>query len=213
MGSPRGERSNSNSLGSFLLKKMEEKGVETRTMTVKKVLQSQENVDEMLEVLDASDLVVFAFPLYFDSLPAMDIKLFDRIAEHRSGSSDKKGFVAMVNCGYPEAHHTETALEICRQFASEANLDWMGGLGLGGGMIIGGRPLEEVGGVARNIMKALNMSASELCQGRAVPHESIERMALPLAPKWLFIRIGNKGWKKQAKESGIEGELNARPYR
>jgi hypothetical protein len=212
VGSPRGERSNSHSLGSFLLRKMEENGVETRTMTVKKVLQSQESVDEMLEVLDASGLLVFAFPLYFDSLPAMDIRLFDRIAEHRSGSSDEKGFVAIVNCGYPEAHHASTALEICRQFAHEASLDWMGGLSLGGGEIIGGRPLEEVGGVARNIVKALNMSASELCQGRPVPQESVERMALPLAPKWLFVRIGNRGWKKRAKERGIEGDLNARPY-
>ena len=97
--------------------------------------------------------------------------------------------------------------------ALQANLDWMGGLSLGGGEIIGRRPLEEVGGVARNIVKALSMSAAELCQGRPVPQESVERMALPLAPKWLFIRVGNRGWKKQARGLGTEGELNARPYK
>lgn len=213
VGSPRGERSNSYSLGLFLLRKMEEGGVEVRSMTVNKALRSQEDIDDMLGELDSSDLVVLAFPLYFDSLPAMDIRLLDIISEHRSGSSDEKGFVAIVNCGYPEAHHANIALEICRQFAHQANLDWMGGLSLGGGEIIGRKPLEEVGSVARNIVKALSMSASELCQGRPVPQESIERMALPLAPKWLFIRIGNRGWKKQAEGIGTEGDLNARPYK
>jgi len=212
VGSPRGNKSNSFSLGSFLMKKLNENGVETTTMMVKDALKSKERIEDMLKEIDKTDLIVLAFPLYVDSLPAMDIKLLQIISEHRSGSTDKIGFVPMVNCGFPEAIHNKTAISICRNFASRANLEWRGGLSLGGGMAVASRPLEEVGGVARNMIKSLEMAVRSLAEGEPIPKESEERMALLIVPRWLFIRLGNRMWKKQAKENGVENELNARPY-
>ncbi|NYT11476.1 MAG: NAD(P)H-dependent oxidoreductase [Methanomassiliicoccales archaeon] len=212
VGSPKGNGSNSYSLGSFLMKKLSENGVETTTMMVKDMLGSEGRIKDMLREIDITELIVLAFPLYVDSLPAMDIKLLQIISEHRSGSTDKKGFIPIVNCGFPEVHHNGTAISICRNFASRANLEWRGGLSLGGGMAIASRPLEETGGVTRNIIKSLKMAAQSLAMGEPIPKESEERMALPVAPKWIFIRVGNRWWKKQAKENGVENELNARPY-
>jgi hypothetical protein len=212
VGSPRESKSNSFSLGSFLMKKLSENGVETTTIMVKDALKSKERVEDMLKEIDKTELIVLAFPLYVDSLPAMDIKLLQIISEHRSGSTDRKGFIPLVNCGFPEAHHNGTAISICRNFASRANLEWRGGLSLGGGMAIASRPLEESGGVARNVIKSLEMAAQSLAVEEPIPKESEERMALPVAPKWLFVRLGNRWWKKQAKENGVENELNARPY-
>jgi hypothetical protein len=212
VGSPRGNKSNSFSLGSFLMKKLSEDGVETTTMMVKDMLKSEERIQDMLKVIDRTELIVLAFPLYVDSIPAMDIKLLKIISEHRSASTDDKGFIPIVNCGFPEAFHNGTAISICRNFASRANLEWRGGLSLGGGMALASRPLEEAGGGARNIVKSLEMAAQSLARGEPIPKESEERMSLPIAPKWIFIRVGNSWWKKQAKENGVEKELNARPY-
>lgn len=212
VGSPRESKSNSFSLGSFLMKMLSEEGVETTTMMVKDMIESEQRVEDMLLEIDKTELIVLAFPLYVDSLPAMDIKLLQIILEHRSGSTDRKGFIPIVNCGFPEAHHNGTAISICRNFASRANLEWRGGLSLGGGMAIGGKPLEEAGGVARNVIKSLKMAAQSLAMEESIPKESEERMALPVAPKWLFVRLGNRWWKKQAKENGVVEELNARPY-
>jgi hypothetical protein len=212
VGSPRRDKSNSFSLGSFLMKKLSENGVEITTMMVKDMLRSEERIEDMLKEIDKTELIVLAFPLYVDSLPAMDIKLLQIISEHRSGSTDMKGFISIVNCGFPEAYHNGTAISICRNFASRANLEWRGGLSLGGGMAIASRPLDEAGGVARNMVKSLEMAAQSLAMGEPIPKESEERMALPIAPKWIFIRMGNRMWRKQARENGVENDLYARPY-
>ena len=50
-------------------------------------------------------------------------------------------FAALANCGFPEAHHNRTALEICAQFAAAAGMTWAGGLALGAGGAVHGQPL------------------------------------------------------------------------
>lgn len=41
--------------------------------------------------------------------------------------------VGIVNSGFPEAFHNDTALAILRRFAAETGFQWAGGLALGGG--------------------------------------------------------------------------------
>ena len=135
------------------------------------------------------------------------------VIDDRSADPDeRKGFVAMVNSGFPEAEQNETALAICRQFSLEANMEWLGGLALGGGMAIGGRPLKDLGGMTRNIVKALDTATSDRVRGKQVSAEARQRMELPIAPKFLFIRMGNKMWKKLAKENGVENDFDNTPY-
>lgn len=89
-------------------------------------------------------------PLYVDSLPAQLTHALEEISLRRVGRgwATSPGIVAIVNNGFHEAGQNAVALRICRRFAAEAGFEWAGGLALGGGEAINGRPLSELRGVA-----------------------------------------------------------------
>ena len=104
------------------------------------------------------------------------------MAAHRVAMQERSAvrFVAVVNCGFPELEHTRTALDICRAFARQAGLAWTGGLGLGGGEAIGGRPLEELGGMTRHVRRGLDLAAAALLAGRPIPEEALALLSRPM---------------------------------
>jgi hypothetical protein len=211
IGSPRGWKSNSHSLGAYLMGRLEDSRVETSTWLTKEILSSSRE-QEFLEEFDDTDILVLVFPLYIDSLPAMNIRLMKTIAEHRSSAGDRKRFMAIVNSGFPESQQCEMALNICRLFAKEANMEWMGGLALGGGMMIGAKPIKELGGMGKNIVKALDKTSTELANDRPVPMEAKRAMGAPIVPRSMFKMFGNRGWKKIGKNNGLD-RLDHTPYR
>ena len=213
VGSPKGSKSTSESLGTYLLEKLSNGGFETQEIHIQTLMRSPEGQQAMLELVKASDLLILAFPLYVDCLPAAVILNLELIAQQRRGSESLKSqrLVAIVNNSFPEASQNNTALAICRRFASEANIDCAGGLSLGGGGVIGGNPLDKLGFIARNVRKALDLTAKNLIENRAVPKEAVDLMAKPMVPKRLYLTIGNRNWKKQAKAYGSENKLYNQP--
>jgi hypothetical protein len=132
IGSPRGFKSNSKLLGGYLLGKLGS-GYEAEELHIQAAMRSETARAQMLEKVSASDLLILALPLYIDSLPASVIAALELIAKQRKDDSSKnQRMVAIVNSGFPEASQNNTALAICRRFAAEADIEWAGGLGLGG---------------------------------------------------------------------------------
>jgi putative NADPH-quinone reductase len=95
IGSPKGLKSTSYALGSYLLKKH--------------------------EAVAAADLIVFSFPLYVDQLPAPLLKALELVADHRKVNAPAKPqkIMAIVQCGFPETYQNQLACDIMRQFAKE----------------------------------------------------------------------------------------------
>ena len=133
VGSPRTRKSTSASLGGYLFEQLQARGVETETIQIYTSLNSPTRMDGMYEAIDRADLVVLAFPLYVDTLPAPVTAALEKIAAHRKGQTTPIRFAAISNCGFPEAHHNQTALTICSEYARQNGFAWMGGLALGGG--------------------------------------------------------------------------------
>jgi len=214
LGSPRAlNKSTSHSLGIFLLAQLEAKGISTSFMHVQRAVRSQEGMAKLLCSFERAELIVLSCPLYVDSLPAPVVEVMEMLAIERSvGASTEKRFAAIVNCGFPEAWHTEIALAICRCFARQTGLRWAGGLGLGGGEAVGGRRLEEAGSLARNIRRSLLLAADSLAQGEAIPERACKLISKPLVPYWLYRWLGQRGWKRQGERYGTEKDLMARPY-
>jgi hypothetical protein len=125
---------------------------------------------------------------------------------------NQKAFAAIVNCGFPESRHTEVALKICRRFAKEIGMRWLGGLGLGGGEAIAGKPLEKAGWLVRNVRRSLQLSAESLSELRTISDEAMELMSKPLVSAWLYRLLGDWGWKRKAKHYGTHKNLMARPF-
>ncbi len=208
---PRGT-GNSEALGGYLLARLAEGGMETEVFHVARC-QRPERERLLFEAVDGADLFVLSAPLYVDSLPYLVTRCCERMAAHRVAMQERSAvrFVAVVNCGFPELEHTRTALDICRAFARQAGLAWAGGLGLGGGEAIGGRPLEEVGGMTRHVRRGLDLAAEALLAGRPIPEEAQALLARPMIPSRLYTFIGDIGWLKAARRQGTLRRLRDRP--
>jgi hypothetical protein len=194
--------------------------METSEMTAAAALQSTQNQHRMHKAVDAAELVVIAFPLYVDGLPAPLVQALELIADRRRGllpASPVAGpriqrVAAVVQCGFPEARQNETAIAIVRQFAKEAGFEWAGGLAMGMGGAVAGKPLDKAGGMVRNVVKALDMAAAALLEGRDIPEEAAALMGKRLMPAWLYMLAGNRGMRRSAKRHGVLGRTHDRPY-
>ena len=167
--------------------------------------------EDLLGAFRSSGRVVFISPLYHDQLTFTATSVLESLAARRSVFAAPLDFAAIVHSGYPEPVHTRTALAVCRKFASEMGWRWAGGLTTGATSPIGGRPLEQAGGLVRNLRKALDIAAEALAAGRPIPGEAARIAAKPSLPPFLFVRAGNYLIRKNLKKAGVK-DYAARPY-
>ena len=80
IGSPRGKKSTSFSVGKYLEEKFQEKELETNTLIVRSQLASDEKTEQMMNEIKDSDLVILLSPLYSDAQPYIIIKLMELVA-------------------------------------------------------------------------------------------------------------------------------------
>jgi hypothetical protein len=214
VGSPRGMASVSHSLGSHLLALLEERGMATRKLPIYPALADEGKMAELMASIDACSLLVIAFPLYVDHLPAPLIDLLRQVADRRQGrpGEAKQALAAIVNCGFPETAHCRPAGEILRLFASQAGFRFLGCLALGMGGAIGNRPLAKAGGIVRHQVKALGLAAASLAEGKEIPAAVIALMGKPMMPRWFYNWMADLGWKRMAKKAGCSGRLYDKPY-
>lgn len=215
-GSPKAGRNTSQSLGSYLLDRLAAHGIELETVGILSALASPEKTQAFMDALDSADLIVLATPLYVDSLPAGVMLAMEKIAEHRLAAKNSREvlqqFAAILNCGFPESIHNDVAIKICGQFAKEMGMSWAGGLSLGGGAAIDGKPLDKAGGMARNVRKSLDLAAEDLAADRPISEEARKLMSTPMMSRRLYLFMGTIGWKFQARSYKANRPLNARPY-
>lgn len=214
VGSPKGEKSNSESLGNYLLSKLEELGVITETRFIYRMVYREEKMKELFQMIDNADLIILSFPLYVDSLPAPVIKAMELIKEKRDKLEPKKSqiFIAICNNGFPEASQNLTALQICRIFSKDCGFVWKGGIAIGGGAAINGVPLTERGNMVRHIINGFDIAANALKDGKEIPQDALDLTSKEFIPAGLYRTIGNLGWKRQARKYGARKKLKDKPY-
>jgi hypothetical protein len=214
VGSAKEGPSTSESLGAYLLEQLRAEGFTTDTLFIHTSLSSDKRREGLLRATGQADIVVIACPLYIDSLPSVVIRAMELIAKDRRAQKDlpQQKLLCIVNCGFPEARQNDTALAMCRQFAREAGFQWAGGLALGAGEAIGGRPLLKVKGMARTVIKSLDLIADALAAGTPVPQEALKKRARLFVPNWLYVWVGSMHWRRQAKKHGVYRKLDDCPY-
>jgi multimeric flavodoxin WrbA len=212
VGSPRGRASVSAAIATHLQALLCERGLSVATELLHDWRRKDPTLRGLATRLDEADLVALATPLYVDALPAPLTEALELLARGRERASRRARFLAIVNCGFPEAVHTETALAICRAFAQQASLDWIGGLGVGGGGMLAGKPLAELGGRARFVTRALELTAEAVAAGEVVPDEA-RRVAgkLPI-PALIYRLIADWGFREEARRRTAAQRLGDRPY-
>jgi hypothetical protein len=211
---PAGE-STSEALGGYLAGRLQENGIAIATMHVARALRTEARTAGLLAAVDAAGILILAFPLYVDGLPYLVTRALERIAAHRQAQPAPRPalFLAIANCGFPEARHNEMALAMCEQFAHAGGFVWAGGLGMGAGGVISGQPLAQRGGMAHDVIAALDLAATALSAGQPAPSEAAALMARPMMPAGVYTMMGNLGWLMLAQRNRALTRLRARPLR
>ena len=241
VGSPKVKSpSHSGVLGGYVVEQLEQRGWETESLTLRGNLLQGEGQTEFLAAVDRADLMLLVFPLYCDSLPFLVMKSLEVMAEHISAhyQESPKRLLAIANNGSPEAHQNAVALAICRRFAIDTGMIWLGGLagmiwlgGLAGMMWLGGlvragiavlsgQPIEKTQRKVQprqHVIQALDIASVALADGQIVTPEAAKLMAkapIPFMPfrlwQWLFIKLTN--WMLRQGATVNEEEWFAQPY-
>jgi len=215
-GSPRGSKSTSASLGSYLVGRLEKQGFRGKDLHVQPLVRSPDGLQRLAAEVDAADLVICAAPLYIDSIPAPLIAAMEYLSERRKAEKPRKEqpLVALVNSGFPEPSQSATAIAIYRQFAAEAGFAWAGGLAYASGQAaVDGRPLGKAGFMAKNARRSLDLAAAALSEGKPIPGEARSLAARPMVPVWMFLPIGNLlWWRSRVKDRSVWRAMKDRPY-
>ncbi|MDD1663837.1 MAG: NAD(P)H-dependent oxidoreductase [Methanomicrobiales archaeon] len=216
IGSPRGLKSSSASLGMYLVGRLEKQGFQGKDLHVQPLARSAEGLQRLASEVNASDVVIFAAPLYIDSIPAPLIAAMEHIYENRTAAKPLKNplMVALVNSGFPEPAQSATALAIYQKFATEAGFTWAGGLAYASGQAaIDSRPLEKIGFMARKVRRSLDLAATALAAGKPIPEEARAIAARPIIPVWMFLPVGNLlWWRSRVKDKKVWKGMRARPF-
>jgi hypothetical protein len=202
-------RSTSEALAHYLAERFERGGAAFSLLTVNRSRRRAEDA-RLIAAVDDADLVMVVAPLYVDSLPYLVTRSLETIARHQPRGHRR--LAAVINCGFPEAAQCDTALAILECFARRVDFEWAGGLALGGGASIDGRPLERLGGMTRHVRGGLDQAADALLRGEPIPPRAVAQLAKPMMPPRLYTGIASLGWRWQAARHGVHRHLNERPY-
>jgi len=217
VGSPRCERSNSYAIGSFLLDRLQEQGIHTDSLFLSR-LAAHGGIEKLLAVIEDVDIIIFASPLYVDSLPSSVIRTFEQVRENRTErqSYKKQRFIAILNSGFPEPSQSRVAIDICRRMAIECGMTWEGGITVGMGTAIGSQPLEKTGGVTSSLRKGLRLVSASLVADVPVQGDALSLASKPFVPlfvaRMMLVLMGRRSWHSQVAEKIVLQKMKDRPY-
>jgi hypothetical protein len=215
VGSPRGNKSTSLSIGKYLCDKLEKAGLAIETGFIYRLMMRKQKQDQFIAMVNDAYLIVLSFPLYVDELPSPVIKAMELLYQNKEKivNCEEKKFLAIGNCGFPEASQIDLAMEICKNFSNAMNFQWRGGIKLGGGEAIHGRDITKMGRMVRNQKKGLDLAADALLVDKPIPIEAIELISKPIIPARMYIVLGTLGWRMRAIKNWNFFNLKTQPYK
>lgn len=205
IGSPKGiEKSTSARLAKIITAGLETARWTTEWFHAHHVLRSDEAWEGLLASMARSDVILFAAPLYVDSLPAPVIETFYRLTQAKSKlvrDGLPPRMVSLLNCGFVEGHQNATAQSMVRLFSEAMGFQWSGDISVGAG-----------GMINKRIRDALEFASNALRDDILIPDAVEVLTRKPIMKPWMYVLGGNMMWKRQAKANGLDPkELQARP--
>lgn len=157
---------------------------------------------EDMEQLKECNVLVFAFPLYVDGIPAHLLRCLVQLEEFFKGLSRTDIIVySLVNSGFYEAHQNGLALEMMENWCIKSGLKWGQGLGIGGGgMLLSIKNVQAGHGPRKNFDMALNELAGNILG--SIPKNNI--FINPSFPRILYKLGAEMGWRHSIKENGLK---------
>ena len=90
----------------------------------------------ILEALKTAGKVVFVTPLYVDSVPSHMLPFMKEMEAFCRENGLSLKVYAIANNGFIEGRQNEPLMQVLENFCLRAGLDWCGGVGIGGGVML-----------------------------------------------------------------------------
>lgn len=211
-GSPR-KKGTSYSFGRTMKILFEEEGNSAEIQHVIEYFDEVKIFDDLKNSIEQSDIIALIAPLYVDTLPYPTIWFLEKLATEHKTDLRGKSFFAIGQCGFPDITRNEPLITSCRLFAEETGMKWLGGLSYGGGAILNGELVENLGKEGRKITLAFKLALDDLSQGREISSKSQELITVKI-PKILLRPLAaflNHKSRKLGKKNGVK-DLSKKVY-
>ncbi|MCR4441502.1 MAG: hypothetical protein QHH10_05080 [Peptococcaceae bacterium] len=203
-GSPR-RQGTSYSFARTIKKLAEDAGNQAEIRHVIDYFDGQKSLNDLKYHIAESDIIALVAPLYADTLPYPDIWCLEKLAAEYSSELSGKMFFAVGQCGFPDITRLEPMIDACRFFAEETGMIWRGGLAYGGGAIINGALLENLGKKGKKITSAFKLALGDVIQGKMISARAQDLLTVRI-PRILYRPLAaylNHKIKKDALKHGI----------
>jgi NAD(P)H-dependent FMN reductase len=212
-GSPRGKGGNSRKILTWMAEGMGEAGLAAPIVD----LAPDPKRAEMVEAFLAADEVLFAFPLYCDSLPGLVKAFFETLASTNAPSLRGKRVAFVIHSGFPEGIHTETLGRYLARLCQRMGFQHLGTIRKGGTEAI--YAMSSAGLVKAAV--PFRAAGKELAEKGCFSSELMSRMAGPRtfgpvirAVVRFLVWTGqiNDSWKNTLKKNGAFDRRFDTPY-
>ena len=193
-GSPRGKKSNSEILIKYLCSLLEEHQIN------KYYLFSSKIHSEIKSEIHNADALIFAFPLYIDSIPSSLLDILLKFEEEKIINSKTKIY-CIVNNGFFEGKQNQLAILQMKNWCQKTGAEWGQGVGIGAGEILSYLERVPLGkGPLKNLGKVLNLFSGNI---KALKSDS----EIYINPNWsrlLYWTQGTVSWIIKARKNGLK---------
>ena len=193
-GSPRGGKSNSEILIKYLCSLL--KGHQ-----INKYYSFFSKIDsEIKSEIHNADALIFAFPLYVDSIPSHLLDTIVKFEEEKIINSKTKIY-CIVNNGFFEGKQNQLAILQMKNWCEKIGAEWGQGVGIGAGEILSYLEKVPLGkGPLKNLGKVLNLFSGNV---KALKSDS----EIYINPNWsrmLYWIQGSVAWIIKSRKNGLK---------
>ena len=99
-------------------------------------LRTPADRERILRALETAGKVVFAVPLYVDSVPSHVLQFLKEMETFCRENGLRLKVYAIANNGFIEGKQNEPLMQVMENFCARSGLEWCGGVGIGGGVML-----------------------------------------------------------------------------
>ena len=194
-GSPKPKNSNSNYFLELIKEQLE------NTEIIEYSLIKTDNYDQIISDISEIQTIVFALPLYVDSMPSHVIRFLSYVDEnYKSRLSNVKVYM-ISNCGFYEGKQNHISIKILKCWCKRMGFEWGQGIGIGSGEMMGSlKNMSLTEGPNKSLGRAIN----ELAKNISKNDSGDEIFTTPsYFPRLAFKLASNNFWIKGAKVNGL----------
>lgn len=156
-----------------------------------------DNYKEVINSIKKNNIIIFATPLYVDSISSNLISFLDYIYDNKIDIKDKSVYI-IINCGFKEAEHNIVAANIIKNFSNKMKANYKGFILIGAGEIIGNKKFKFISKKALNKIEELKY---EIIEEKNIKDNLL---TIDYVESKLYLLLGNILWKKKAKKNKIK---------